>query len=239
MPNADNNLQMSNDDREDYRRIFRKQVFQLLKWGYDRLNAAIYQTAEEEDITGDLVKKLDEITQDRSYPHWVGNLYICEDPRVNVDGRKGKRRQKIDIEFVRVQHGPRPRFFFEAKRLSAGTHATIGKYLGSEGLGEFLAGNYGREDNEAGMLGYIQSHTPDYWAEKIKNKLLNESDAYQVGADGCWTKKKIIEELEHCYRKGPQGGVGPSQHIEMKSNTLKISPRYGPITPFWGVKWAF
>ncbi len=140
MSNADNNLQMPNDDREDYRRIFRRQVFQLLKWGYDRLNAAIYQTAEEEDITGDLVKELDGITQGRSYPHWVGNLYIFEDPRVNVDGRKGKRRQKIDIEFVCVQHGPRPRFYFEAKRLSAGTHATIGKYLGSEGLGEFLAG---------------------------------------------------------------------------------------------------
>ena len=210
MSNADNNLQMPNDDREDYRRIFRRQVFQLLKWGYDRLNAAIYQTAEEEDITGDLVKELDGITQGRSYPHWVGNLYIFEDPRVNVDGRKGKRRQKIDIEFVCVQHGPRPRFYFEAKRLSAGTHATIGKYLGSEGLGEFLAGNYGREDNEAGMLGYIQSHTPDYWAEKIKNKLINDPHAYQVGPDGRWKKKKIIEGLEHCYRTNDYRSIGKS-----------------------------
>jgi len=210
LPNADNNLQMPNDDREDYRRIFRRQVFQLLKWGYDRLNAAIYQTSEEEDITGDLVKELDEITQDRSYPHWVGNLYICEDPRVNVDGRKGKRRQKIDIEFVRVQQGPRPCFYFEAKRLSAGTHATIGKYLGSEGLGEFLAGNYGREVNEAGMVGYIQSHTPDYWAGKIKNKLITDPHAYQVGPDGCWTKKKIIKGLEHCYRTDHYRTIGKS-----------------------------
>ena len=185
-------------------------MFQLLKWGYDRLNAAIYQTAEEEDITGDLVIELDEIIQDRSYPRWVGNLYICEDPRVNVDGRKGKRRQKIDIEFVQFQHGPRPRFYFEAKRLSAGTHATIGKYLGSKGLGEFLVGNYGRDENEAGMLGYIQSHTPDSWAEKAKNKLINNPDAYQVGPYGCWTKNIIIEELKHCYRTNHYRSIGKS-----------------------------
>jgi len=209
LPTADINLQRP-DDKEEYRRIFRKHVFQLLKWGYERLNAAIYQTAEEEDITGDLVKELDGITQDRSYPHWVGNLYVSEDPRVNVDGRKGKRRKKIDIEFVGVQQGPRPRFYFEAKRLSAGTHATISKYLGPEGLGEFLAGNYGREVNEAGMLAYIQSHTPNYWAEKAKSKLLNESDAYQAGADGCWTKKEIIEELEHCYRSNHYRTIGKS-----------------------------
>ena len=209
MPNANNNLQMLNDDREDYRRIFRRQVFQLLKCGYDRLNAAIYQTAEEEDITGDLVLELNEITQDRSYPRWVGSICICEDPRVNVDGRKGKRRQKIDIEFVSARHGPRPHFYFEAKRLSASTHA-IGKYLGSEGLGEFLVGNYGRDENEAGMLGYIQSHTPDSWAEKAKNKLINDPDAYQVGPDGCWKKKKIIEELEHCFRTDHYRSIGKS-----------------------------
>jgi len=209
LPNADNNLQMPNDDREDYRWIFRRQVFQLLKWGYDRLNAALYQKAEEEDITGNLVKELNEITQDRTYDHWVRNLYICEDPRINVDGRKGKRRLKIDIEFVSVQHGPRPRFYFEAKRLSAGTHA-IGKYLGSEGLGEFLAGNYGREDNEAGMLGYIQSHTPGSWAEKAKNKLVNDPHAYQIEPDGCWTKNIIIEELKNCYRTNHYRLIGKS-----------------------------
>ncbi len=209
MQNADTNLQMPNDDREDYRRIFRRQVFQLLKWGYNRLNAAIYQSAEEEDITGDLVKELDAITQDRSYPRWVGNLLLCEDPRVNVDGRKGKRRQKIDIEFVRIQHGPRPRFYFEAKRLSAGTHA-IGKYLGSEGLGEFLVGNYGHEVNEAGMLGYIQTHTPESWAEKANNKLVNDAHAYQVGPGGCWTKKRIIEGFEHCYQTDHNRSIGKS-----------------------------
>ena len=186
-------------DEDDYRLVFRRHVFQLLKWGYDRLNTSTFRASEEEDITGELVRAINEITQDRSYPFWVGNIYIGEDPRVNIDGRKGKRRQKIDIEFVRVRHGQRPHFYFEAKRLSSGGHAQ-GKYLGPEGLGEFLSGNYGREVNEAGMLGYIQSHTPEYWAEKIKSGLDDEKNPYQVLPDGCWTWLKIVEELNHCYR---------------------------------------
>ncbi|MGB5156897.1 hypothetical protein [Desulfobacterium sp. N47] len=197
------------DDKEDYHRIFRKRIFRLLKWGYDRLDASICRTAEEEDITGDLVKEINEITQDRTYPRWVANFYIVEDPRVNVDNRKGKRRKKIDIQFIRVQPGPRPCYYFEAKRLSASTHP-IGKYLGPEGLGEFLSGSYGRETNEAGMLGYIQSHTAEYWAEKARSKLLNEPDDYQVDADEYWIEKKIIKELNHCYSSKHQRTIGKS-----------------------------
>ena len=210
MTTDDITAQVQHEDDEDYRRVFRRHVFQLLKWGYDRLNASAYRASEEEDITGELVKALNEIIEDRSCPYWVGNMYIGEDPHVNVDGRKGKRRKKIDIEFVRVQYSPRPRFFFEAKRLSAGTHATTGKYLGPEGLGEFLSGNYGRDVDEAGMLGYIQSHTSQYWAEKIRNSLDNEHNPYQLLPDGGWAEIKIIEELDNCYQTKHNRLIGKS-----------------------------
>ena len=66
---TDNDLQrqaLTGDDTEDYRRVFRKQVFQLLKWGYDRLNASEYQSAEEEDITGELAKEIRLVLWDRT-----------------------------------------------------------------------------------------------------------------------------------------------------------------------------
>ena len=195
---TDNNK--SKSDTEEYRRAFRKQVFQLIKWGYEQIDAASFSVAEEEEITGELVKTLDEITQNRSFPRWVGNMYVGEESHVNINGRRGKRRQRIDIEFIRVQYGPRPRFYFEAKRLSAGTHATVGKYLGSEGLGEFLAGNYGYDVNEAGMLAYIQSNTLEYWAKKISTRLHDEKDNFQLLAGSSWVVAKIIIELHNCYK---------------------------------------
>jgi len=188
------------DDRKDYLRVFRKRVFQLLKWSYDRLDAQKYQDSEEEDITGELVKNMNEILQDRSFPTWVGKFAVHEDPRINASDRKGKNRQRLDIELERVCHGPRPRYPFEAKRLSSNTHATIGKYLGSEGLGEFLAGNYAREADEAGMLGYVQSETPVDWAKKAHNKFKNTPDLVQTCHGGNWSNVNIVSKLEHCYR---------------------------------------
>jgi len=199
---ADKDLQKQvaeDDDREDYLRVFRKQVFQLLKWGYDRLNALKYQAAEEEDITGDLAKEINAVLQDRTYPEWVWRFYVHEEYRINVAERKGKRRNRLDIVVIRVQRGPRPRFPFEAKRLSAGTHP-ISNYLGSKGLGQFLTGDYGQDASEGGMLGYVQSHTPDYWAQKANEKINYAPQDYQIRRGDCWINIEILEGLNPCYR---------------------------------------
>lgn len=199
---ADNDLHRQaskDDDSEDYRRAFRKQVFQLLQWGYNRLNASEYQAAEEEDITGELAKEINAILEDRTFPEWVGHFCVHEEYRINVPGRKGKRRNRLDILVERTQRGPHPRFPFEAKRLSAGTHP-IGKYLGPKGLGQFLMGDYGRDVSEGGMLGYVQSHTSDYWAQKAKEKINNAPEDYQIYQDGFWINEKILEGLAPCYR---------------------------------------
>lgn len=188
------------DDREDYQRVFRRHVFQLIKWAYDRLDIIRYQYSEEEDISGDLGEKIDEILQDRSSPYWVGRYSVHVEKPITKSDRKGKHRQRLDIEIEGVRHGPRPRYPFEAKRLCKNTHATIGAYLGSEGLGDFLAGNYAQDRDEAGMLGYIQSDTPDIWSQKVRNWFKKNPDTVNVCTGGLWTDITILENLNYCYR---------------------------------------
>jgi len=188
----------SSDDINDYRNAFRKRVFTLLKWGYERLDAAVYKSSEE-DITGDLVKEIKEVLQDRNYPRWVGKYTVHEEPRVNSPDRKGKKRKRLDIEFERVCHGSRPCYPFEAKRLCAKTHP-ISKYSGSSGMGEFLAGNYAADKNEAGMLGYIQSDTPEIWAKKAENKFKTDSTKIQMCSGGDWIRVNIVNKLDCTYR---------------------------------------
>ncbi len=186
------------DDRGDYQLVFRKQVFQLLKWGYDRLDTLQYQYSQEEDITGDLAGEIDEIVQDRSYPSWVGRYFVHEEKPITKSDRKGKKRQRLDIEIERIRHGRRPRYPFEAKRLCANTHATMGAYLGPEGLGEFLSGNYASEENEAGMLGYVQSDTPETWSEKALDKFRTNPGLVQACA-GAWSDTNVLPDRDYCY----------------------------------------
>jgi hypothetical protein len=188
------------DDSNEYQKAFRKKVFTLLKMGYDRLETISFNDAVEEDITGEITRNINEILVDRSSPRWVSYFAVHEDPRINVAGRRGKHRQRVDIEFERVCHGPRPRYSFEAKRLCTNTHATMGEYMGSTGLGEFLSGNYARDKIEAGMLGYIQSDTPELWSTKALKTFKKEPEKIKACPDGNWTNVVIIDELPHCFR---------------------------------------
>lgn len=201
------------DDRREYRRVFRKRVFQLIKWGYERLNPAAYQNAEEPDITGELIREIDAVTEDRSYPRWVGRYVVHDDRPINYPGRYGKDRQRIDLEIRRIIHGPRPRYPFEAKRLAANTSATIGEYFGPEGLGEFLGGNYGREVEEAGMLGYIQTHSIERWSRQAYHRLSQAPDNYQLYLDCCWASENIIPGLDACYLTSHYRSSGKSPII--------------------------
>lgn len=154
----------------DYRQAFIFRVHQLLQFGYERLTPSDCGEYEETGITGELVRAMDEaIDQCPKGKGWLRHFAVHDDPPVNVPGRLGKSRPRLDIKVVSGQRQPRSRFSFEAKRLGKG-HA-VGDYLGSEGLGCFLAGTYARDEDDAGMLGYVQSETPPQWAAKLKAHL--------------------------------------------------------------------
>jgi hypothetical protein len=57
---------------------------------------------------------------------------------------------------------------------------TVTKYLGAEGLGCFLCGDYAREEDEAGMLGYVQSGELEDWGQKIGDECAKTPNAYAI-----------------------------------------------------------
>ena len=185
-------------DSEEYYKIFRRNVFKLVKMGYDRLDAVSFKDSEEPDITGELVKQIREVIQGRSVPDWACNFAVHDDPPVNVPGRLGKRRPRLDIELELTGRGPHPRYPFEAKRLSGKTFGAR-KYLGEGGLMDFLCGKYASKEPEAGMLGYVQSDTQEEWAIKIERQFKRAIASMQICPGGNWCSAKEMDFLSHCY----------------------------------------
>ena len=121
-----------------------------------------------------------------------------EEPRVHDRLRKGKRRRKVDLRVDSSLSRPRTRFSFEAKRL--GKHHPVGKYLGEDGMGCILTGAYARDDDEAGMLGYVQSRTLQQWADKIRSTLETDPSRYNMPKHGRFSSVEIVDGLDHTYR---------------------------------------
>ena len=161
-----------------YERSFVRRCHQLLASGYRELQPAALQHQEEPAITGELVRAMKSVQQRRDAPRWTIYLHIADDPPVNSPGRLGKRRRRVDIEFERPQRGRRPRFQCEAKRL----HQTdsIANYLGADGLGRFLVGDYSRDDDAAGMLGYVQTRGSMEWSSELRAALDEGRVEYEI-----------------------------------------------------------
>ncbi len=160
----------------------RHHAHELLAGGYQRLTPAELTDSEEPEITGELCKAIEAFMASPEAPAWVDHYALRDDPKLNVPGRLGDARPRIDIEVERVQRGERPKFRFEAKRL--GRKHTVGTYLGSAGLGAFLDGYYPLTLPEAGMLGYCQEQDSVHWADLLAAQLALKKKAHrQVPAD--------------------------------------------------------
>lgn len=190
---------------EDYERQFVPRVHQLIKLGYDRLNPRRYATAEETAITGDLVEAMDAVL-DEPAERWMRYYSVHDDPPVNEPHRRGqqrrigKARRRVDIRIDSARTSPRSRFRFECKRLGPG-HG-VSHYLGHDGLGCFLTCAYARDDERAGMLGYIQSEDEATWAFRIEQALLSAPADSAVRRESTWRLDPVIPALGHTYRSG-------------------------------------
>ena len=122
----------------------------------------------------------------RKDARWVDRYVVNDEIRLRHPTRKAKKRPRIDIQIVYVKGRPRPRFHFEAKRFGPNNH--VGDYLGKEGLGCFLTGDYARDSEDAGMLGYVQHESCDGWAQKIEQSLLKDPAKYCVVSGTSWKR---------------------------------------------------
>lgn len=152
----------SDEQQAVYRPAFTHNCILLLVRAHAALDSKELRSAQETDITGLLVEQAKELTEKEDAEAWLEHLEVIDDqPQNDVPDRLGKRRPRIDIEFVRTGRGRRPRFHVEAKRLYRSD--SVGDYFGARGIEMFLAGSYASKWRWAGMVGYIQSDNKAKW----------------------------------------------------------------------------
>lgn len=173
---------LASEHVDDYWSTYRQHVHTLLAWGYaDALRRVQTSGQKEPDITGFMAEAIEDRFNSFDCPDWCNNISLKENHPVPGGGRAGNDRWRPDLIFESKERKPRPLYHFEAKRLN--TQQSKSEYLGKDGLGCFLNGQYARDNSEAGMLGYIQSDDVNIWTERLqlaiehsrlskKNKLL-------------------------------------------------------------------
>ena len=165
-----------------YRQSFVRRVHQLIAAGHSRLEWTNLRDQEEPTITGLLVKEMRQYIESSRAPSWAATLAVHDDPPIEYAGKVGRARPRVDIEFERIQPGPRPRFQFEAKRLNRAE--SVGEYLGKDGMGSFLSGRYAAKHGEAGMLGYVQLQPAQTWIVKIQRRMEESRKALYLDMEG-------------------------------------------------------
>ncbi|MBN1124648.1 MAG: hypothetical protein JXA82_06550 [Sedimentisphaerales bacterium] len=196
------------DDAQQIWDKFRQYAFTSVWKGYQALTPSKHIKPDEPDITGEIICKIRDFFDSASSPSWVDHFSIHDDPPINKPGRKGKRRQRVDI-IIEWCTRPRIHYHFEAKILKENSHP-VGNYTGSDGLGQFLQGNYAFECFEAGMLGYVKDLNNDVWAGRLQNTFKENTTKLRVHEEGEWKKMVIVKDLNHTYYT--------------KHNRLKLEP---------------
>ena len=187
----------SSDNKPQYQRAFRRHCHELLAMGYQRLDHRSFRSEEEPTITGELVRSMQEAQEAKDAPGWATCLAVKDDPPQNVEGRLGKRRRRIDIDIERYRRGKRPRFRFEAKRLH--DSSSLSAYLGTDGLMLFITGSYAPDNEEAGMLGYVQKDTPSSWSRQLGERLSANPEKYRLQPGGNLQRVGLTDRIEDCH----------------------------------------
>lgn len=184
-------------DRQEVRQIFLGRVHQVLEEGYKRVDASAHQASPEPAITGELVRSMNGFLREMDAPEWADHFSVHDDPPVNDDVRFGKERNRIDIRVDSAKPRPGSSFAFEAKRLARGY--TVSKYLGEEGLGCILCGDYARDNDDAGMVGYMQDDDSTYWSAQVEQTIRANLATYQVSEVDWWKPYSFPQGPAHCF----------------------------------------
>lgn len=182
---------------EEYRAAFLRRGFEILSRGYGRMNSGDFAGAQEPEITGELVRCMKEVIEDPEAPLWMIHFDVSDDPPLNTGERLGKKRRRVDIELFRTGRGLHPRVHLEAKRLCSAS--SVGEYTGKDGLGLFLAGEYGFQQNDGGMLGYVQRDSASFWNMKIE-AALSDRKKFDLVEGGRFSPIVMVPSLKSMHR---------------------------------------
>jgi hypothetical protein len=159
--------------RSSYDYGFRRDAHQLLGWGYQDTLSQIHYRLQEEETTGLIVEAIEKRLDNPSTPEKFDRYSIDEEKPFSIEGRRGKKRRRLDLVVVSSHSRPRPKYIFEAKRLRKNSYP-IGRYMGEDGLQCFTKGVYASQYPEAAMVGYIQSDAASYWETELKRCFEND-----------------------------------------------------------------
>lgn len=182
----------------EFRQAFVRKCHRLVGLAYLKLDWGSLRTAEETEITGELACAMEELLDNIPPPRGMRNLVVFDDPPQNTGRRRGRRRLRVDIEVRAIEVGPKPRFRFEAKRLTS--NRSVRAYLGKDGLQMYIGGEYAAEQDDAGMLGYVQTGEPKAWAAQLDAQLRSKPEEHSVCAGGEWSSCSLATETPLTFR---------------------------------------
>jgi hypothetical protein len=171
--------------------LFLERAHELLQAGYEALDAEACNVWAEPEISGELASKIEVLlcTRRQSWMrYWtaVDNWPENEPDRRGFKKRLGKRRKLPDIKLKYAGQRETLYFRFEAKKL-AGTGDYADLLSHNDGLGRFLRSVYGREDKAGGLLGYVQTESPEIHAERVGTALVRSPKKHRLNDNGGWT----------------------------------------------------
>jgi len=189
-PSLENESRISEARIEDFENRFFAHIRLLLDQGYLAMGKNDCWQKNEETISGDLREAIDSILDDPS-ESWMSCYQVENEKPVQQHWRpkaertrEGKSRQKIDLELSTAEKIPRRRFSIEAKLLRD-SHS-ISAYVGDSGIGCFVNGEYARDENAAGMAGYIQTRTLQDWTSGIEEKMEEKRKEIRLVSSPAW-----------------------------------------------------
>jgi hypothetical protein len=84
----------------------RRAAHQLLVWGYQDAKTHIHCDLQEEEITGLIVESIENRLDNISTPTRFNRYSLADEKPISGEGRKGKRRRKLDLVVTDSQKRP-------------------------------------------------------------------------------------------------------------------------------------
>lgn len=181
---------------------FRRDVHELLSFGYTKVRPTINADTEEPTITARLAEAIDKgfntigILPERlaKKPYSIK----AETVEIETKDLKNIKDKHIfyDIVFEEVgQTIPRRRYTFEGKRLKKNKFS-IGLYC-ADGISRFVEEIYASDCPEAAMIGFYQDADVNYWFKELTRKFKENEQDNKMQLIENLTKKLVISDFSN------------------------------------------